>query len=329
MDKVAFTVFTPTFNRAHTLHRVHGSLGRQTYRDFEWLVVDDGSADGTGELIAKWSASSPFPIRYLYQRNRGKHVAFNTGVCEARGRFFLALDSDDACAPQALERFKWHWDDIPETSQDRFTGVTALCEDQHGRLVGSRFPRDVMDSDSNEIRYRFRVAGEKWGFHRTEVLRQYPFPTPAGARFLPEGLVWSAIARSYRTRFVNEILRVYWREPTDASRISSGRLSRATASALALLQRSVLNDDLRWLRFAPAQFLRTALNYSRFSFDSGTGLVEQCRQLDAAPRLLWLASLPLGYAASIRDRARNPLRLGRPRAPGAAPEDEDEKRPDA
>lgn len=89
-----FTVFTPTYNRAHTLLRVFSSLQAQTFQDFEWLIVDDGSTDGTEELIKHWGSESHFPVRYFKQENRGKHVAFNRGVREATGQFFLPLDSD-------------------------------------------------------------------------------------------------------------------------------------------------------------------------------------------------------------------------------------------
>src|SRR5688572_23550113 len=104
-----FTVFTPTHNRAHTLQRVYDSLRGQTFRDFEWLIVDDGSKDGTDRLAAAWARSADFEIRYRRQPNRGKHVAFNAGVRDARGELFLPLDSDDACVPRALERFIHHW----------------------------------------------------------------------------------------------------------------------------------------------------------------------------------------------------------------------------
>ena len=87
-----------TLNRAHVLHRVYDSLRAQTFRDFEWLVVDDGSTDGTGALVAAWRAEADFPIRYRYQENRGKHVACNRAVAEARGRFFLTLDSEVSAA---------------------------------------------------------------------------------------------------------------------------------------------------------------------------------------------------------------------------------------
>ena len=163
-----------TFNRAHVLHRVYDSLREQTFRDFEWLVVDDGSTDGTGALVEAWRAEADFPIRYRYQENRGKHVACNRAVPEARGRFFLTLDSDDACVPQALERLNRYWEEIPEREQPGFSAVTVLCMDEAGRIVGDRFPRRITDSDPLEVQYRLKVRGEKWGFQRTAVMRTKP-----------------------------------------------------------------------------------------------------------------------------------------------------------
>src|SRR5260370_1372771 len=94
--RYVFTVFTPTFNRCSTLPRVYESLRHQTLRDFEWLIVDDGSTDGTGELVEEWQTESDFPIRYIYQENQGKPVAFNRGVQEAQADLFLTFVSNAA-----------------------------------------------------------------------------------------------------------------------------------------------------------------------------------------------------------------------------------------
>lgn len=96
-----FTVFTPTYNRAHLLHRVYESLKKQTCKDFEWLIVDDGSTDATGDLIAAWQQESltDFPIRYIWQDNGHKKSAFNRGVKEAHGELFVPWDSDDVSSP--------------------------------------------------------------------------------------------------------------------------------------------------------------------------------------------------------------------------------------
>src|SRR5689334_13163243 len=101
MSSVAITVFTPTFDRRDLLARVHQSLRAQTFRDFEWLIVDDGSSDGTAAAAGAWEAASDFPIRYIRQPHAGKHRAYNLAIREARGRLFAVLDSDDTITPRA------------------------------------------------------------------------------------------------------------------------------------------------------------------------------------------------------------------------------------
>lgn len=298
-----FTVFTPTFNRARTLHRVYESLSAQTYRDFEWLVVDDGSSDDTRKLIDTWERQARFPLRYIYQPNQGKHVAFNRGVREARGELFLCLDSDDGCVPKALERLKYHWDQIPFAQRHRFSAVTALCIDELGELHGSRFPQDITDSDSLEIRYRHKVKGEKWGFQRTDVLRRFPFPETPTKRYVFEGIVWRAIARQFKTRYVNEALRIYYCHDAD----QTGRVGHTLVHAESTRRylREALVHDLSWFRFAPLEFIRDAARYGRFAFNCGIGPLAQAVELQYfGARLLWFITLPIAYLYHIRDRAR-------------------------
>jgi len=298
-----FTVFTPTFNRAHTLDRVYNSLASQTFRNFEWLIVDDGSTDNTRELVSAWQTAADFPIRYVVQENAGKHIAFNRGVEAARGRLFLPLDSDDACVPQALERLKFHWDSLDAAQQASFSGVTALCQDQHGRLVGTRFPHSPIDSNELEIRYRHRVAGEKWAVYRTDILRQHPFPENHRGTYLPECLVWNAIARRFKTRYVNEMLRIYW---VDAPSLVHRQHPRKHAVGGRLQHLAALNQEIQWFGSAPAAFLRSAVHYVRFSFHTRASLWSQWQALDSLlAKVLWLAMLPLGYAVFVKDNWAN------------------------
>lgn len=130
-----FTVFTPTFNRARTLPRVYESLRQQSFQDFEWLIVDDGSTDDTRDVVAAFDASL-FPICYVYQTNGHKKTASNHGVREALGELFLTLDSDDEILPHTLERLNFHWESIPTERRDGFSVVTGLCIWDAGQVVG-------------------------------------------------------------------------------------------------------------------------------------------------------------------------------------------------
>jgi hypothetical protein len=262
----SFTVFTPTYNRAHSLPRVYSSLESQTYRDFEWLVVDDGSTDDTRSLIDSYSHKATFPIRYIYQHNAHKKTAFNRGVRESGGELFLQLDSDDEYVPKALERFWWHWMNIPAGERARFSAVTALCVGENGHIVGTRFPTEEdqkwIDSDSLEMQYRYHVQGDKCGFQRTEVLREFPFPENVQG-LVPEGVVWSTISRHYRTRYVNEALQTIHQEGPDRLTRQRGDWGKH-ADGHALWAREVLENEWQWLMYAPVQILKMAGNYTRF-----------------------------------------------------------------
>ena len=303
-----FTVFTPSYNRAKTLHRVYESLKAQTLRDFEWLIIDDGSSDETGEIVRRWTKEATFPIRYYWQQNQGKHVAFNLAVFKANGALFLTLDSDDSCVPEALERFKKHWERIPEDKRPRYSAVTALCKNPSGRIVGDRFPDEYVDSTPSEIRYRYKVSGEKWGFQRTDVLRQFPFPVPGSVKYVPEGVVWKAIGRRYLTRYVNEPLRIYY-PPSGTNAISAATPERY-AEGLYLWHQDTLNQDMRWFRYSPKEFFRSALHLVRFGLHARKGLLRPFTGLRGAfPKGLWLVSLPFGLIAYWRDRIRRWKRI--------------------
>jgi glycosyltransferase involved in cell wall biosynthesis len=296
-----FTVFTPSYNRARTLPRVYESLQRQTCRNFEWLIVDDGSTDGTRALITQWQAESNFPIRYIFQENQGKPAAFNHGVRAARGELFLTLDSDDECVPEALDRFKYHWDTIPSAEKDNFSAVTALCRDQNGNLVGDKFPRDVLDSDTIEVTFKYGVAGEKWGFQRTDVLKQFPFPSVPNAKFISESVVWFALSRKYKTRFVNEALRIYHVHDGAADHLST--LSQGVLYGRAYLHRFVLNELIDWLFRTPRSLVRSAINFSRYSFGLGIGPFSQIKQLrSVTAKFLVAGSIPAGFLMSLKDK---------------------------
>ena len=294
--RYTFTVFTPTYNRAHTLPRVYDSLKTQTFRDFEWLIVDDGSSDGTGALVKQWQHKASFPISYIWQENGGKHAAINRAALEARGELFLFLDSDNAYIPTALERFKFHWDSIPTEQKEKFSAVTALTQDPQGNIIGSRFPFDPTDSDSLEICFRYKVVGEKSGFHRTEVLKQFPFPRFEGETWQADSLAWYKIALQYKTRYVNEPLQVYYSDPNSWS-ANIYKLRAENPKGARLYFKEYVNLEYP---IPKTRLLRGYANYVRYCCHAGIRIASQVRDIPSS--LYWLAALPIGYLAYFRDK---------------------------
>lgn len=290
-----FTVFTPTYNRAHTIERVYKSLLNQSIKDFEWLIVDDGSTDGTYELIEKWIEEAGFKIRYVWQENKHKKSAFNHGVSIAEGELFLTADSDDEFDSYALERFYEHWQAIPATIRSSFVGVCGLCKSIDGEIVGDKFPCDShIDSDTIEMKYRYNVSGEKWGFSRTDVLKKYPFPENIPG-FVPEGIVWSNIAKKFKTRFVNETLRTYRQD--SGNQISNKADPRRDALGLMLWSINVLNNEAPWFFFAPTRFFYEAARWNRLFLYTGFSRACALRLMPktAFSTILLMSCFPIGF----------------------------------
>lgn len=297
-----FTVFTPTYNRGNVLHRVFESLRKQTFRDFEWLIVDDGSTDDTGERVKAWAAQADFPVRYIWQENQHKKAAFNHGVREARGKLFLPFDSDDEIFPNTLEILNDTWMGIPEADRPGYSAVTGLCVYEDGKIVGDSFPQDPLDSDTIESHYRYRVKGEKFGFQRTDVLRKFPFPEHVKG-LVPESSVWFAIARSgLKTRYINKPLRIY--HQSEGSLMQEVGAAVRHAGGHALVARDTL-ENISWFKAHPMEFILAAARYTRFHLHVARSSVKRLWPLSNwAARLLVAAMAPVGVAWFLYDLIR-------------------------
>ena len=201
------TVFTPTYNRAYILGDLYHSLQRQTCMDFEWLIVDDGSADDTKALVASWQGEkNPFPIRYVYQENGGKCRAINRGLKEADGRLFFTVDSDDYLTDDAIEKVI-RWDgELP--ADGHFCGYVGNRGITPTQTPNRLFPGGYLDGTALD-RYD-QVDGERAFVFYTEIHRKYLYPEFPGEKFLTEAVTWDLMAHDgYKMRFYNDIIWIW------------------------------------------------------------------------------------------------------------------------
>lgn len=200
------TIFTPAYNRRELIERLYQSLLLQTQKNFEWLVVDDGSTDDTESFFTELQATEqPFPVRYIKQQNGGKHRAINKGISIAKGELFFIVDSDDTLLPQAVEKI-YLWEATLDNTH-KWAGFSGLKGFSKNKVVGQQNPSLSYVDAKNSERRKFHLEGDKAEVYFTEVLRKHPFPEIPGEKFISEEIVWNAIARDgYYLRWFNEII---------------------------------------------------------------------------------------------------------------------------
>lgn len=197
------TVFTPAYNRAHTLPRTYDSLCRQTCDDFEWLIIDDGSTDNTRELVESWIAENKIPIRYHYQENQGMHGAHNTAYRLINTKLNICIDSDDYMPDNAVERIVTIWG---EKGSEKYAGIIGLDQDTHGNIIGTPFPNEVKETTLFGF-YERGGKGDKKQAYRTDVINKYPeYPLYKGEKYVGLAYKYYSIDEDYPLIATNDVL---------------------------------------------------------------------------------------------------------------------------
>lgn len=267
------TVFTPAYNRAHTIFRTYESLCRQTCKDFEWLVIDDGSSDNTRELLEGWIAEGKIPIRYIYQKNQGMHGAHNTAYRNISTLLNTCIDSDDYMPDDAVEKILSCW---REYGDDNFAGLVGLDVFEDGRVIGTKFPVDMKTTTLQGF-YAAGGRGDKKLVYRTDVIKRYPdYPLFDGERYVGLAYKYMLIDQDYELITLNEPLVVveyqqdgssfnmykqYWNNPKgDAfyrktEMVTTQSLKRKLMVCTHYVSSSIISRNWHFIQESPRKFL--------------------------------------------------------------------------
>lgn len=198
------TVLTPTYNRAYIIENLYNSLKRQNYRNFEWIIVDDGSIDNTFEMFELWSKqNNDFVLKYHKVENGGKHRAINKGLDIAQGELFFIVDSDDALTDDALDRIV-AWEQTL-VNKNLYCGISGLRGKAKSQSIGSTFPGEFCDSYYYE-RNKNNILGDKSEVFFTKILKNYLFREFENEKFVTEATVWLEMGEKYKIRYFNEVI---------------------------------------------------------------------------------------------------------------------------
>lgn len=265
------TIFTPAYNRGYIIGKLYESLCRQSFCDFEWLVVDDGSTDDTGTLLAAFIAENKIPIRYFRQENGGKHRAINRGVREARGELFFIVDSDDHLADDALERVAFHYGNVRDDAT--FGGVCGLRFFSNGKKVGGEEAWKILDCNCLDFRYKHGAKGDMAEAFRTSVMREFPFPEIPGETFCTEGLLMIRISQKYKLRYFYEKIYICEYLPDGLSASIVRQRQKSPEGTLFFYA-----EYFRIPTLIFAERIKGAINFWRFAFVSKRSFLSKLKQ---------------------------------------------------
>lgn len=281
------TIITPTYNRAVLLGRLYESLKKQSFTDFEWIIVDDGSTDNTKQVVEEFVANNTFCVRYLYKRNGGKHTALNVGIKNALGKYIFIADSDDLLLPNCLSTL-YEKAALTALNPDLggMAGINCTIE---GKRIGSGLPQATIECSPIDIRYKYRVTGDLSEVFKTSVLQEFPFPEIPGEKFCPEVLVWNRIGQKYKLLYFNQEIYVRdYQQGGLTEKITKIRMKSPIASTTCYAEMVSLKLPFK-------EKVKAATNYWRFRFC--------CKGKKNVAKIgwLWKCVCPLGWLMHMKD----------------------------
>ncbi len=263
------TIFTPIYNRAHLIDRLYESLLKQTNQNFVWLIVDDGSTDNLERLIELYKKKSGFEIRYYYQKNQGKHIAHNLGVEKCDTELFFCVDSDDYLSDDAVEKiYKIH---DANTSRN-VLGYYFRKADTNGNISGGSFSIKSNTVGLREIYYRYGFVGELAIILKTNLIKNYSFPSYENEKFVSEKVFYNQITSIAPMIYVDDAIYIFEYQETGYTMNSNRLLAKnPRGAAMGYLSDAIYGTNLIDTAKAFASFnaIKNAFDISDETYSRG------------------------------------------------------------
>lgn len=264
MKEVKITIVTPSYNRAHTLERVYESLKKQTFKDFKWIIMDDGSTDQTKELVKSFISENQISIDYFWNENRKKYYTVFEGIKKVTSDYFTILDSDDAYTNDGLEIMY----EVVKKLDNRFISATFNSQFPNGELVGTEFPEDL-EATILEMRYKYKVRGDKHTIFKTDKYLRYLSDfnyEDFKHKYAPQRIFFNIYdGKGEKSKFVNKKVRIYYQDENDLASMTQDRVKPSAYLGLLEGHKSFINSYGSVLLKYPKALIRNMIGYQYFS----------------------------------------------------------------
>ncbi len=288
---VQLTVFTPAYNRADCLPRCYEGMKSQTNHDFIWMIIDDGSKDGTKDLVDVWlKEKNDFEIKYYYKENGGLHTAYNEAIAHIETPLCVCVDSDDYMPNDAVEKILSFWE---ANGSEKYAGIVGLDFSMDGKVIGDKLPEQKSINLIDLMTGKYHIVnGDRTNVVRTELYKKFaPMKIFEGEKNFNPHYMHLQISEKYDFLVLNENLKFV--------EYQQGGMSDSILKQYINSPNSFAEIRKQYLSFP-----NTSL---KFRFRHSIHLVSSClmagnvfRAVKESPRkLLAVAALPFGIAFTI------------------------------
>ncbi|EKN6387546.1 glycosyltransferase family 2 protein [Yersinia enterocolitica] len=253
------TIFTPTFNRSHVLKRCYLSILEQHRDDIEWLIIDDGSTDDTANIVKEFQNENKLKIKYIYQNNSGKQASWNRAVENAKGEYFIGVDSDDILATGSINNLLSIRDVFDDES---IIGIRAISMNSNKMKPDSLYLYGRDDESSWFDEFRSGLRGERIDFFKTKILKKYLYPINENIKFIPEIWFYSTVSKEYCFYYSSILVGIFFDDD------QTNRLSKSSIKKHAVghyISRKALLENIPfkiWLS-RPLDFVKSVLRINQ------------------------------------------------------------------
>ena len=199
------SIVMATYNRAKTIERAIDGVFKQSYSNWELIIVDDGSSDNTSEILDKYTDSRI--RRFKHEKNKGVTATKNLGLKNIKGEWFTTFDSDDEMYPEALEVML----NIPLNVDPEVTAVTCNCLDTTTKTFSGLGLKENGYLDNHTL--MTVCKHEFWGITRSDLLQNDLFNENL---FGYESILWYKIDDRAKRYYIHRALRIYHTEGSDS-----------------------------------------------------------------------------------------------------------------
>ena len=300
--KPFITIFTPTYNRGYVINKLYDSLLKQTIKDFEWIVIDDGSKDNTKELMEEIKNEGLIQLNYINKENEGKYKAINEALELAQGELFMIVDSDDYLTDDAIFQIREYYQQI--RGKENFIGVVGLRGNNNMEIYTGYYYENLeknkyynleyIDADYIDYRYKYKISGDRAEVCITEKLKKYKFPEITDEKFMSEGYLWNRLANDgYKFRYFNKI--IYITEYLEDGLSKNMKEIKKMNPKNSMLE---FNENISIRKLPFKVKIKSCVNYYRYSKLAKISLSEAFKNCNS--KIMSIIAIPMALCYKIK-----------------------------